>query len=200
MHPNNFLSRRRPNVKVTAPGVFGVRGRPTVRVHPWTAHNGRTNKAVTGFGWPAYDRNTLTVRAIIMPSTMADIEVNSTSEDGFTTTNRVGGFRLTIDANEEDGPSPNQALVADYASCYIAAFRVGAQQRGYDDLGRIELDAAADRDDDDDIESIRFDMHAEADIEGNENELIERGEEICHVHAALRDDLGADISVEGNAF
>jgi organic hydroperoxide reductase OsmC/OhrA len=137
--------------------------------------------------------------ATLESSAMADIEVSSTS-DGFATTSRVGDFELTVDATNENGPDPNQTLVADYASCYIPAFRVGGQQRDYDDLGRIEIDAEADLDDDDDLEAIRFDMRVEADIAGDEDELVERGEDICHVHSALRDDLGADISVEGNAF
>jgi len=131
---------------------------------------------------------------------MADIEVSSTSESGFATTSRVGGFELTVDATDEEGPNPNGTLVADYASCYIPALRVGAQQRDYDDLGKIEIDATADLDDDEDLDAIRFDIRVEADISGDEDDLIERGEDICHVHAALRDDLAADISVEGNAF
>ena len=112
---------------------------------------------------------------------MADIHVTSTSEEGFVTRSRVGDFELTIDATDEEGPNPNATLVADYASCYIPAFRVGAQQRDYDDLGKIEIDA-------------------EADIEGDEDELVERGEDNCHVHAALRDPLHADIAVESGAF
>ncbi|GAA0470652.1 OsmC family protein [Halococcus dombrowskii] len=135
-----------------------------------------------------------------MAGAMADINVTSTSEDGFATTSRVGGFELTVDATEEEGPEPNGTLVADYASCYIPAFRVGAQQRDYDDLGRIEIDAEGDLDDDEDLEAIRFDIRVEADIAGDEDELVERGEEICHVHSALREELHADISVEGSAF
>jgi organic hydroperoxide reductase OsmC/OhrA len=127
---------------------------------------------------------------------MSDIEVHSTSEDGPTTESRVGGFKLTIDGTEEEGPSPNQTLVADYASCYIAAFRVGAQQNGYDDLGEIDIDAEADLDDNDDLTDIRFDMRIEADVGDDLDDLISQGEEICHVHAALRDELHADISAE----
>ena len=131
---------------------------------------------------------------------MADITVSSTSEEGFATSSQVGGFELTVDATNESGPSPNEVLVADYASCYIPAFRVGGQQRDHDDLGKIEIDAEADLDDDDDLEAIRFDMRVEADISGEEDELVERGEEICHVHSALREELHADISVESDAF
>lgn len=131
---------------------------------------------------------------------MGDIEVSSTSENGFTTQSRVGGFELTIDGTEEEGPSPNQTLVADYASCYIAAFRVGAQQNGYDDLGEIEIDAEADLEDNDDLEDIRFDMRIEEDVGDDLDDLVAQGEDICHVHAALRDELHADISIEDGAI
>lgn len=131
---------------------------------------------------------------------MADINVTSTSDEGFATTSQLGDFELTIDATGEEGPDPNETLVADYASCYIPAFRVGAQQRGHDDLGTVEIDAAADLDDDDDLESISFDISVEADLDGEEDEIAERGEDICHVHSALREELHADISVTSDAF
>ncbi|WP_226021607.1 OsmC family protein [Halomicrobium salinisoli] len=132
---------------------------------------------------------------------MADIQVTSTSEEGYTTSNVIDDeWELTIDALSEDGPDPNQVLAADYASCYIPAFRVAGDQTGYDDLGRIEVDVSADLDEDDDLESIAFDISVEADVSGDEDELIELGEEICHVHSALREGLHADISVEGDAF
>ncbi|WP_226012608.1 OsmC family protein [Halomicrobium salinisoli] len=132
---------------------------------------------------------------------MADIQVTSTSEEGYTTSNVIDDeWELTIDALSEAGPDPNQVLAADYASCYIPAFRVAGDQTGYDDLGRIEVDVSADLDEDDDLESIAFDISVEADVSGDEDELIELGEEICHVHSALREGLHADISVEGDAF
>jgi organic hydroperoxide reductase OsmC/OhrA len=142
----------------------------------------------------------LTPSAVHERTVMSDIEVNSTSEDGAATQSRVGDFELTVDGTEEEGPSPNQTLVADYASCYIAAFRVGAQQDGYDDLGEIDIDADADLDDDDDLEDIRFDMRIEEDVGDDLDDLISQGEDICHVHAALRDELHADISAEDGAI
>jgi organic hydroperoxide reductase OsmC/OhrA len=130
---------------------------------------------------------------------MADIETTTTSEEGFASTSRVGEFDMAIDPRTESGPSPNQALVATYASCYLPAFRVGAQQRGHDDLGRVEIHAEADLDDEDDLSAIRFDVHVEADLDDHED-LIARGEEICHVHSALREELYADITLEDGAF
>jgi organic hydroperoxide reductase OsmC/OhrA len=92
-------------------------------------------------------------------------------------------------------------LVADYASCYSFAFRAGAQREHDLELGRIETEAEADLDDDDDLESISFTVHVEADLDDDQaDELVALGEEICHVHAALREGLHADIDVESGAF
>lgn len=132
---------------------------------------------------------------------MTDIETTSVSEQGFVTNSQVGDFELTIDATEEEGPGPNAVLVADYASCFLPAFRVGGQQRDHDDLGKLQIDAEADVDDDDDLSAIRFDIYVEEDLDDDElDEITERAEGICHVHAALREELHADISVEGDAF
>lgn len=132
---------------------------------------------------------------------MADIEVNSVCEEGYTVVSRVGQFELTVDATGEDGPTANQVLAADYASCYIPAFRVAGQQHGYDDLGNVEVDVEANLDDDDDLTDISFDIQVEADVDEDDYDaLIETGEEICHVHSALREGLHADISMEANAL
>jgi len=132
---------------------------------------------------------------------MADINVTSVCEEGYTTENEIDGeWSLVVDALGEDGPSPNQVLAADYASCYIPAFRVGAQQEGYDDVGRVEIDVEADLDDDDDLEAISFDISVEADLGDDGEAIVARGEDICHVHSALREELHADISLEDDAF
>ncbi|WP_435096066.1 OsmC family protein [Halarchaeum sp. P4] len=132
---------------------------------------------------------------------MTDLEVTSVSEDGYVTKSRVGDFRLTVDATDEAGPNPNGVLLADYASCYIPAFRVAARQRGHDDVGRVEIDVEGDLDEDDDLEAIRFHLRVEADLTDEElEEVVARGTDICHVHSALREGLHADISAEGDAF
>jgi uncharacterized OsmC-like protein len=129
------------------------------------------------------------------------IGVTSTSEEGYTTRSRVGDFELTVDATSEDGPEPNAVLLADYASCFIPAFRVGGQKEGFDDLGRIDIDVEGDIDDDDDISAIRFHLLVEEDLEDDEfDAIVERAEDICHVHAALREELHAEISGETGAF
>lgn len=131
---------------------------------------------------------------------MTDILIESTSEEGFTTSSIVGDFELTLDATGEDGPDTNATLVATYASCFVPAFRVGARQRDYDDVGRIEIESEADLDDDDDLSAIRFTIKVEEDLGDDVDEIVERAEDICHVHSALREGLHAEITVEDDAF
>lgn len=132
---------------------------------------------------------------------MTDIETTTVSEEGFASTSQVGDFDLAVDATGEEGPTPNEVLVADYASCFLPAFRVGGQQRGHDDLGKIQIDTEADIDDDDDLSGIRFTIHVQEDLDDDEfDEIVTRAEDICHVHAALREGLHADITVNGGAF
>jgi len=132
---------------------------------------------------------------------MADIETTTTNDEGFAAGNVVGEYELDIDAREETGPSPNQVLVADYASCFTFAFRAGAMRSGHEDLGRIQTEAEANIDDDDDLTDIAFTMLVEADLSDETvDDLLEKAEDICHVHAALRDGLYADVMVEADAF
>jgi organic hydroperoxide reductase OsmC/OhrA len=130
---------------------------------------------------------------------MSDINVTSTSTEGYATTSRLGDWDLTIDATNEEGPNPNEVLAADYASCFIPAFRVGANKEGFEDLGTIQVEVAADLDDDDDLSSIAFDIHVEESLGDSVDDVVARAEDICHVHAALREDLHADISVTDGA-
>ncbi|SIS21975.1 OsmC family protein [Natronorubrum thiooxidans] len=130
---------------------------------------------------------------------MDDIALTTTSEDGYETQSDIGDFTLEIDPMEQTGPNPNAVLVADYASCFLPAVRLGARKAGYDDPGQMTIDAEATLDDEDHLEAIEFVLSIEADIE-EPDELIERGEELCHVHAALREELHADITVETDAF
>jgi organic hydroperoxide reductase OsmC/OhrA len=132
---------------------------------------------------------------------MSDIETVTVSEEGFACVNQVGDFEFTVDATDEAGPNPNAALVATYASCFLPAFRVGAQQRGHDDLGKVQIDADAELDDDDDLAAIEFAVHVAADLNDDEfEEVVARAEDICHVHSALREGLHADVEVHGDAF
>jgi uncharacterized OsmC-like protein len=132
---------------------------------------------------------------------MADIETTTVNEEQYHALSRAGDFELSIDATGGEGPTPNEVLVADYASCFSFACRAGANRRLDADLGTIETEAEADLDDDDDLASIRFQIHVEADLTDDEcGRVVELGEELCHVHAAVRSGLRADIELTPNAF
>ncbi len=128
---------------------------------------------------------------------MADIEVTSTCEEGYTVESVINGeWELIVDALSEDGPSPNEVLAADYASCYIPALRVAAGKYNYDDIGEVEIEVAANLDEDDDLESIAFDLTVEESLGDEEQDIVELAEDICHVHSALVEELHAEINVE----
>jgi uncharacterized OsmC-like protein len=132
---------------------------------------------------------------------MPDIETTTVNEEKYHALSRAGDFELSIDATGTEGPTPNEVLVADYASCFSFACRAGANRRLDVDLGAIETEAEADLDDSDDLAEIRFHVYVEADLTDEECErVIELGEEICHVHAAVREGLRAEIELSPNAF
>ena len=132
---------------------------------------------------------------------MADIETTTVNEAKFHALSRAGDFELSIDATGEEGPTPNQVLVADYASCFTFACRAGARREMDVELGKVETTAAAELDEDDDLASIRFEMHVEADLEDAAvDELLDLGEDICHVQATLEESLYADVDVTTDAF
>jgi len=130
---------------------------------------------------------------------MNEFSLTTSNPDGYDTESVIGDFALAIDPMDETGPNPNAVLVADYASCFLPAVRMGAQQNGYDDLGEMAIEATAAVDDHDDLQSIEFTLKVEAAVE-DPDELVALGEELCHVHAALREGLAADVTVEDNAF
>jgi len=128
-------------------------------------------------------------------------EVTTTSEDGFSATNEIRAFEEQIDATGEETPDTLEYLLASYASCYVPALRVGGKQRGVDDLGRIEIQTTGDLNDDDKLESVTFEVHVEADVDDETAEkIIDRANDLCKVHDALKSALHADISLEADAF
>ncbi|MDL5360905.1 OsmC family protein [Halalkalicoccus sp. NIPERK01] len=127
-------------------------------------------------------------------------EVVSTSEEGFQSTNSVRDFELTIDAEGEETPDTVETLLADYAACYVPALRVGGQQRGVDDLGRIENTVTGEVNDDGKLTSIEFDIAVEADVDDETGQqVVDRANELCKVHDALKESLHADTTIEGDA-
>ena len=132
---------------------------------------------------------------------MADIQTTTVNEEKFHALSRAGDFELSIDATGAEGPSPNEVLVADYASCFTFACRAGAQRELEFELGKVETEAEADLDDDDDLTSIGFHMHIEADLDDEQvSDLLDVGEDICHVHDSVKEDLHADVDVTTDAY
>jgi len=127
---------------------------------------------------------------------MSDIEISSSNERGFSATSQMGDHELSTHAQGETGPSPNEVVVADYAQCFSYAFRATAMRGDYADTGTISADAEADLDDDDDLTDIRLTLHVETGYSDAEvDELIAGAEDLCHVHAALKPELHADVTV-----
>ena len=128
-------------------------------------------------------------------------QATTISEEGFSATNEIREFETTIDANGEDGPDTLETLLAAYGSCYVPALRVGGQQRGVDELGKIEIESTGELNDDDKLESVHFDIRVEADVDDETGQkIIDRGFELCKVHDALKDSLHAETSFQGGAF
>jgi len=123
------------------------------------------------------------------------------SEAGMTSTSRVRDWEVSIDPTGESGPDTLEMLLADYAACAVPAFRVGAEQRGVDDLGHLEIEVTGELNDDDKLESVSFEVAVETELDDSTaDEIIERVEALCKVHDALKPGLHAEMSLEGGAF
>jgi uncharacterized OsmC-like protein len=128
-------------------------------------------------------------------------EVTTVSEEGYTAENQIRDFEVTIDATGEQAPDTLESLLAAYGSCYVPALRVGGEQRDVGDLGRIEIDVTGDLNDDDKLSAVQFTVKTEAEMDDGEAEqVVERADELCKVHDALKSDLAADVTVESGAF
>ena len=128
-------------------------------------------------------------------------EVTTTSEEGYASDNQIRNFDRTIDATGEEAPDTLEAVLAAYASCYVPALRVGAEQRDVGDLGRIEIDADGGLNDDDKLESVQFTIRTEATMDdGQADDVVARADELCKVHDALKSELEAQIDVKSGTF
>ncbi|WP_323677212.1 OsmC family protein [Halorubellus sp. PRR65] len=127
-------------------------------------------------------------------------QVHSVSEEGFSTTTTIRDFEQTVDATGEDAPDTLETLLSTYAACFVPALRVAAEQRQAGDLGHVEIDVTGDLNEDDKLAAISFDVAVEGDVGDKAEAVVSRAEELCKVHDALKTDLYADISLEGDAF
>jgi len=128
-------------------------------------------------------------------------EVTTTCDEGFASTSTTGGEELYIDATGEETADTLEYLLASYAACYVPALRVGGQQRGVEDLGKVEIETTGELNDDDKLESVHFEVSVEADVDDEAAaKVVERAEELCKVHDALKSELYAETTLTGDAF
>lgn len=128
-------------------------------------------------------------------------QVTTVSEDGYASTTEVRDFSVDIDPGGESAPDTLEALLASYGACYVPALRVGAKQRDVGELGHIELDITGELNDDDKLDSVHFDIAVGADVsEADGQNVLDRAFDLCKVHDALKSELHAETSFEGNAF
>jgi len=122
--------------------------------------------------------------------------VTTVSTEGFSSENHVRDFELTIDATGEDAPDTLEVLLATYASCFVPALRVGAEQRDAGDLGEIEIEVSGDLNDDDKLSAVAFDISVDADLDDDTAAaVVERAKELCKVHDAVKPQLHADVDL-----
>ena len=127
--------------------------------------------------------------------------VTTVSEEGYESTTDIRDFSVDIDPGGESAPDTLEALLASYGACYVPALRVGAKQRDVGELGEIELSITGELNDDDKLAAIQFDIAVEEDVsEADGEEAIDRAFELCKVHDALKADLHAETTFEGDAF
>jgi len=128
-------------------------------------------------------------------------EVTTTCDEGFVSTSTTGGEEITIDATGEETADTLEHLLATYAACYVPALRVGGQQRGVEDFGKVEIATTGELNDDDKLESVHFEVSVEADVdEEAAAKVVERADELCKVHDALKGELRAETTLSGDAF
>ncbi len=128
-------------------------------------------------------------------------QVTTVSEEGYASTTDVREFSVDIDPGGESAPDTLEALLSAYGACYVPALRVGAQQRDVGELGHIEIEITGELNDEDKLASVHMHISVGADVsEAEGQETIDRAFDLCKVHDALKTELHAETSFEGNAF
>lgn len=130
---------------------------------------------------------------------MSDVQTSTISESGAATNSQTADFDLSVDPRGERGPTPAEVLLADYAASFAPALREASADAGRGELGRIQIDADAETDDEGGLTAIDFVVHVEAPV-GDPEELVVRAAARCRVHAALRDELHAGVTLCDDAF
>lgn len=124
--------------------------------------------------------------------------VTTRSEEGFASTSAIEGYTIEIDGAGESTPGTVEHLLATYAACYVPALRVGAEQRDAGDLGELEIAVTGEVNDDGKLTAVAFDVSTETELEGDQAAaVINRADALCKVHDALKPEVHADVSVNG---
>lgn len=124
--------------------------------------------------------------------------VTTVSDEGYSSRNTIGDHELLIDATEEVGPNPTETLLSAYASCFVVGLRIAGRERGVSDLGQITIEVTGYRDENDELESISFDLKVEASLDREDRDgIVDRALQTCHVGTALRPSLEATVTIEG---
>lgn len=125
--------------------------------------------------------------------------VTTTSSEGFASSSTIRDFTVEIDPRGEAAPDTIESLLAAYAACYVPALRVTADRRELGALGHVTIEATGDLDDSGKLEAVTFEIELEADLDGDERQiLVEGADSLCKVHAALREPLRAAKVVNGH--
>lgn len=125
-------------------------------------------------------------------------QVHTTSREGYAATSAVADFEIEMDATRETAPDTLDQLLAAYATCYVPALRVAAEQRDAGELGSIAIEVTGELNDADKLASIAFDISTDADLTEEQGMAVrDRALELCKVHDALKPDLHATISING---
>ena len=126
-------------------------------------------------------------------------QVSVSSDEGFASTASIGSDTVSIDPTGETAPDTIEHLLGTYAACYVPALRVGAEQRNVGDLGSITIDVSGALNDDDKLDGIEFDVTVDTALEDDEiASVVERANELCKVHDALKTSLYATVTVNGH--
>lgn len=127
-------------------------------------------------------------------------DLSATSTAGFRTSASIRDYTIEIDATGKASPDTQETLLAAYAACYVPALRVGADRLDIEPLGEIAIEVNAETGNDEKLTSIQFHVTVETSLTQDDREaLIEEAASLCKVHAALREELTANVTITSSA-
>lgn len=123
--------------------------------------------------------------------------VTTRSTAGFTSTSNIRDHELTVDATGEGSPDTLEVLLVGYASCFVPALRVAADQLDVGELGEITLHVEGQLNESDKLKSVAFQVETEANLDPEgADKLVSKAEQLCKVHDALKPALHATVELK----